>query len=141
MFDSPSSNSLCDRWYPPRCMEINLLFHWGFSSIYKLSLAASFCFPGILETYWDKHSVIASTPPPSPTSGETGECIYLQYLQTTDRCCLNCNHVFFLFCLLILQLNCWAVYFRVASTQSCCVNPWQHWTVRASSSVVLFWSV
>uniref|UniRef100_A0A672YFB1 Importin N-terminal domain-containing protein n=1 Tax=Sphaeramia orbicularis TaxID=375764 RepID=A0A672YFB1_9TELE len=25
---------------------------------------------GILETYWDKHSVIASTPPPSPTSGE-----------------------------------------------------------------------
>uniref|UniRef100_A0A671WJD7 Exportin 6 n=1 Tax=Sparus aurata TaxID=8175 RepID=A0A671WJD7_SPAAU len=25
---------------------------------------------GILETYWDKHSIIASTPPPSPTSGE-----------------------------------------------------------------------
>uniref|UniRef100_A0A8C5GAA3 Importin N-terminal domain-containing protein n=1 Tax=Gouania willdenowi TaxID=441366 RepID=A0A8C5GAA3_GOUWI len=25
---------------------------------------------GILETYWDKHSVIASTPPPSPTSRE-----------------------------------------------------------------------
>uniref|UniRef100_A0A8C9YC60 Exportin 6 n=1 Tax=Sander lucioperca TaxID=283035 RepID=A0A8C9YC60_SANLU len=29
----------------------------------------------ILETYWDKHSVIASTPPPSPTSGESGEWI------------------------------------------------------------------
>lgn len=28
---------------------------------------------GILETYWDKHSVIASTPPPSPTSGESGQ--------------------------------------------------------------------
>uniref|UniRef100_A0A096MHN3 Exportin 6 n=1 Tax=Poecilia formosa TaxID=48698 RepID=A0A096MHN3_POEFO len=27
---------------------------------------------GILETYWDKHSVIASTPPPSPTSRESG---------------------------------------------------------------------
>uniref|UniRef100_A0A3P8WA05 Exportin 6 n=1 Tax=Cynoglossus semilaevis TaxID=244447 RepID=A0A3P8WA05_CYNSE len=30
---------------------------------------------GILETYWDKHSVIASTPPPSPTSGETVELL------------------------------------------------------------------
>uniref|UniRef100_A0A3Q3K7P5 Importin N-terminal domain-containing protein n=1 Tax=Monopterus albus TaxID=43700 RepID=A0A3Q3K7P5_MONAL len=28
---------------------------------------------GILETYWDKHSVIASTPPPSPTSGENSK--------------------------------------------------------------------
>uniref|UniRef100_A0A8C6UCK5 Exportin 6 n=1 Tax=Neogobius melanostomus TaxID=47308 RepID=A0A8C6UCK5_9GOBI len=26
---------------------------------------------GILETYWDKHSITASTPPPSPTSGES----------------------------------------------------------------------
>lgn len=31
--------------------------------------------PGILETYWDKHSIIASTPPPSPTSGESGESV------------------------------------------------------------------
>lgn len=30
---------------------------------------------GILETYWDKHSIIASTPPPSPTSGESGESV------------------------------------------------------------------
>ncbi|XP_037544857.1 exportin-6 [Nematolebias whitei] len=30
---------------------------------------------GILETYWDKHSVIASTPPPSPTSGESVELL------------------------------------------------------------------
>ncbi|XP_041673092.1 exportin-6 [Cheilinus undulatus] len=30
---------------------------------------------GILETYWDKHSVIASTPPPSPTSGESMELL------------------------------------------------------------------
>lgn len=30
---------------------------------------------GILETYWDKHSIIASTPPPSPTSGESGKSI------------------------------------------------------------------
>uniref|UniRef100_A0AAX7VDS7 Importin N-terminal domain-containing protein n=1 Tax=Astatotilapia calliptera TaxID=8154 RepID=A0AAX7VDS7_ASTCA len=30
---------------------------------------------GILETYWDKHSVIASTPPPSPTSGESSDGI------------------------------------------------------------------
>uniref|UniRef100_A0A3Q3GG94 Exportin 6 n=1 Tax=Labrus bergylta TaxID=56723 RepID=A0A3Q3GG94_9LABR len=30
---------------------------------------------GILETYWDKHSVIASTPPPSPTSGESLELL------------------------------------------------------------------
>ncbi|CDQ66733.1 unnamed protein product [Oncorhynchus mykiss] len=28
---------------------------------------------GILETIWDKHSVTAATPPPSPTSGESGE--------------------------------------------------------------------
>uniref|UniRef100_A0A667Y364 Exportin 6 n=1 Tax=Myripristis murdjan TaxID=586833 RepID=A0A667Y364_9TELE len=28
---------------------------------------------GILETYGDKHNVIASTPPPSPTSGESGD--------------------------------------------------------------------
>lgn len=34
-----------------------------------------FYFAGILETYWDKHSVIASTPPPSPTSGQSGESI------------------------------------------------------------------
>lgn len=27
---------------------------------------------GILETVWDKHSVTAATPPPSPTSGESG---------------------------------------------------------------------
>uniref|UniRef100_A0A8C2XSS3 Exportin 6 n=1 Tax=Cyclopterus lumpus TaxID=8103 RepID=A0A8C2XSS3_CYCLU len=30
---------------------------------------------GILETYWDKHSVIAATPPPSPTSGESVELL------------------------------------------------------------------
>ncbi|MED6276870.1 Exportin-6 [Characodon lateralis] len=30
---------------------------------------------GILETYWDKHSVIASTPPPSPTSREGVELL------------------------------------------------------------------
>uniref|UniRef100_H3DNN8 Exportin 6 n=1 Tax=Tetraodon nigroviridis TaxID=99883 RepID=H3DNN8_TETNG len=30
---------------------------------------------GILETYWDKHSIIASTPPPSPTSGESMELL------------------------------------------------------------------
>ncbi|TWW69676.1 Exportin-6 [Takifugu flavidus] len=30
---------------------------------------------GILETYWDKHSIIASTPPPSPTSGESVELL------------------------------------------------------------------
>ncbi|XP_061159226.1 exportin-6 [Syngnathus typhle] len=30
---------------------------------------------GILETYWDKHSIIASTPPPSPTSGECVELL------------------------------------------------------------------
>ncbi|XP_014894762.1 exportin-6 [Poecilia latipinna] len=30
---------------------------------------------GILETYWDKHSVIASTPPPSPTSRESVELL------------------------------------------------------------------
>ncbi|XP_023654269.1 exportin-6 [Paramormyrops kingsleyae] len=30
---------------------------------------------GILQTIWDKHSVIAATPPPSPTSGDTGELL------------------------------------------------------------------
>ncbi|XP_077590273.1 exportin-6 [Stigmatopora nigra] len=30
---------------------------------------------GILETYWDKHSIFASTPPPSPTSGESVELL------------------------------------------------------------------
>ncbi|KAG7459781.1 hypothetical protein MATL_G00214320 [Megalops atlanticus] len=30
---------------------------------------------GILETIWDKHSVTAATPPPSPTSGESGELL------------------------------------------------------------------
>uniref|UniRef100_A0A8C6WUQ3 Exportin 6 n=1 Tax=Neogobius melanostomus TaxID=47308 RepID=A0A8C6WUQ3_9GOBI len=30
---------------------------------------------GILETYWDKHSITASTPPPSPTSGESLELL------------------------------------------------------------------
>ncbi|XP_047213905.1 exportin-6-like [Girardinichthys multiradiatus] len=30
---------------------------------------------GILETYWDKHSIIASTPPPSPTSREGVELL------------------------------------------------------------------
>ncbi|CAL1589077.1 unnamed protein product [Knipowitschia caucasica] len=30
---------------------------------------------GILETYWDKHSITASTPPPSPTSGESVELV------------------------------------------------------------------
>ena len=41
----------------------------------------------------------------------------------------------------IYQWNCWAVCFRAASTQSCFASPWQHWTVRVSSSVVWFWSV
>lgn len=35
----------------------------------------SVTFTGILETYWGKHSVIASTPPPSPTSGESGKLL------------------------------------------------------------------
>lgn len=36
---------------------------------------------GILETVWDKHSVTAATPPPSPTSGESGMvCCPLWYL-------------------------------------------------------------
>ncbi|XP_069036853.1 exportin-6 [Lepisosteus oculatus] len=30
---------------------------------------------GILETIWDKHSVTAATPPPSPTSGESGDLL------------------------------------------------------------------
>ncbi|KAL0993693.1 hypothetical protein UPYG_G00111800 [Umbra pygmaea] len=30
---------------------------------------------GILETIWDKHSVTAATPPPSPTSGESAELL------------------------------------------------------------------
>ncbi|XP_068003430.1 exportin-6 isoform X1 [Melanerpes formicivorus] len=30
---------------------------------------------GILESIWDKHSVTAATPPPSPTSGESGELL------------------------------------------------------------------
>ncbi|CAL8273014.1 unnamed protein product [Lota lota] len=30
---------------------------------------------GILETYWDKHNVMATTPPPSPTSGEDVELL------------------------------------------------------------------
>uniref|UniRef100_A0A8C2RQI3 Exportin-6 n=1 Tax=Capra hircus TaxID=9925 RepID=A0A8C2RQI3_CAPHI len=30
---------------------------------------------GILETVWDKHSVTAATPPPSPTSGESGDLL------------------------------------------------------------------
>ncbi|XP_017381210.1 exportin-6 isoform X1 [Cebus imitator] len=30
---------------------------------------------GILETVWDKHSVTAATPPPSPTSGDSGDLL------------------------------------------------------------------
>uniref|UniRef100_A0A8C3ZGW0 Importin N-terminal domain-containing protein n=1 Tax=Denticeps clupeoides TaxID=299321 RepID=A0A8C3ZGW0_9TELE len=30
---------------------------------------------GILETVWEKHSISATTPPPSPTSGESGELV------------------------------------------------------------------
>ncbi|EPQ10243.1 Exportin-6 [Myotis brandtii] len=30
---------------------------------------------GILESVWDKHSVTAATPPPSPTSGESGDLL------------------------------------------------------------------
>lgn len=30
---------------------------------------------GILESIWDKHSVIAATPPPSPTSGDNGDLV------------------------------------------------------------------
>ncbi|XP_074053478.1 exportin-6 isoform X2 [Macrotis lagotis] len=30
---------------------------------------------GILETIWDKHSVTAATPPPSPTAGESGDLL------------------------------------------------------------------
>ncbi|XP_072337474.1 exportin-6 isoform X2 [Scyliorhinus torazame] len=30
---------------------------------------------GILETIWDKHSVTAATPPPSPTSGDSGDLL------------------------------------------------------------------
>ncbi|NXY86450.1 XPO6 protein, partial [Alcedo cyanopectus] len=30
---------------------------------------------GILESIWDKHSVTAATPPPSPTSGESGDLL------------------------------------------------------------------
>lgn len=41
----------------------------------------------------------------------------------------------------IYQLNCWAVCFRAVSTQSCFASPWQHWTMKVSSSVVSFWSV
>lgn len=37
-----------------------------------LKLTFSFLGIGILETVWDKHSVTAATPPPSPTSGESG---------------------------------------------------------------------
>uniref|UniRef100_A0A8C7QV62 Importin N-terminal domain-containing protein n=1 Tax=Oncorhynchus mykiss TaxID=8022 RepID=A0A8C7QV62_ONCMY len=38
---------------------------------------------GILETIWDKHSVTAATPPPSPTSGESGENLLGSLLQGT----------------------------------------------------------
>lgn len=38
----------------------------------SLSNSASPFLVGILETVWDKHSVTAATPPPSPTSGESG---------------------------------------------------------------------
>uniref|UniRef100_A0A3P8XV62 Importin N-terminal domain-containing protein n=1 Tax=Esox lucius TaxID=8010 RepID=A0A3P8XV62_ESOLU len=39
---------------------------------------------GILETVWDKHSVTAATPPPSPTSGERGEKLLGSLLQGTQ---------------------------------------------------------
>uniref|UniRef100_A0A8C9UN02 Exportin-6 n=1 Tax=Spermophilus dauricus TaxID=99837 RepID=A0A8C9UN02_SPEDA len=42
--------------------------------ILYLKLSFSF-FIGILETVWDKHSVTAATPPPSPTSGESGDLL------------------------------------------------------------------
>uniref|UniRef100_A0A3Q1HEJ9 Importin N-terminal domain-containing protein n=1 Tax=Anabas testudineus TaxID=64144 RepID=A0A3Q1HEJ9_ANATE len=43
---------------------------------------------GILETYWDKHSVIASTPPPSPTSGESGNLFQALDSESQQLCCL-----------------------------------------------------
>lgn len=44
----------------------------------KLMIFLYFWFSGILETVWDKHSVSVTTPPPSPTSRETGElCVGL----------------------------------------------------------------
>lgn len=36
-------------------------------------VCCNFLVSGILETVWDKHSVSVTTPPPSPTSRETGE--------------------------------------------------------------------
>ncbi|XP_062340396.1 exportin-6 isoform X1 [Osmerus eperlanus] len=44
---------------------------------------------GILETMWDKHSVTAATPPPSPTSGENTEvlCSLLQSNQYSKLLC------------------------------------------------------
>lgn len=51
-------------------------------SRYKVSLnlaGLTYLYPflaGILESIWDKHSVTAATPPPSPTSGESGMDYY-----------------------------------------------------------------
>uniref|UniRef100_A0A671RXZ7 Exportin-6-like n=1 Tax=Sinocyclocheilus anshuiensis TaxID=1608454 RepID=A0A671RXZ7_9TELE len=38
---------------------------------------------GILETVWDKHSVTATTPPPSPTSRESGELLSTSVIPTS----------------------------------------------------------
>lgn len=47
-------------------------FCFGFCMLNLVSLIVSPFLLGILETVWDKHSVTAATPPPSPTSGESG---------------------------------------------------------------------
>lgn len=51
----------------------NFRIKYDKSDIFQYVLVTGYLFSGILETYWDKHSVIASTPPPSPTSGESSE--------------------------------------------------------------------
>lgn len=96
---------------------------------------------GILETYWDKHSIIASTPPPSPTSGESGESF--------DTCSMNPNPrlmdaegVTSVFCVCsACQWSCWALCFRAASTQSCSASRWQPWTAKVSNSAASSWNV
>lgn len=64
---------------------------------------------------------------------------FINYCKHFTSGLLNLNQAFF--SLQSHQWNCWAVCFRAVSTQSCSASPWQHWTMRVSSSVVLFWSV
>lgn len=56
----------------------NIMWYDKFTTSLCLVFLLCFCPADILETIWDKHSVTAATPPPSPTSGESGEKVGLE---------------------------------------------------------------